>query len=273
MSEDKLPLPLAGPVVDTHCHMDVSFDDEYVLPDVNEAIAAAKSVNVTKVIQVGCDVTSSKWATETALWHPDVWATVALHPNAAAHDPDLEKSLVTIAELAELPQVRGIGETGLDYYRTEESQAAAQHVSFRAHIDIAQKVGKPVIIHDRDAHSDVISTLEKHGAPETVVFHCFSGDAAMAKICADAGWYMSIPGVVTFKNAQRLRDAVLEIPDHLLLVETDSPFLTPSPNRGTANASTNIPWTVRAICEVRGQSEEEICELLFSNAARVFGPF
>ena len=273
MSAQKLALPLASPVVDTHCHMDVSFDDEYVLPDVNEAMAAANSVNVTKVIQVGCDVASSKWAAQAALDHPNVWAAVALHPNAAAHDTDLESSLAAIAELAKLPQVRGIGETGLDYYRTEESHAAAQHVSFRAHIDIARAVGKPVIIHDRDAHKDVIETLETHGAPETVVFHCFSGDAQMAMLCAKAGWYMSIPGVVTFKNAQQLRDAVLEIPDHLLLVETDSPFLTPVPNRGQANSSTNIPWTVRAICEVRGQSEQELCELLFSNAARVFGPF
>ena len=253
--------------------MDVRFDDDYELPDVAQAMADAKAVNVTKVIQVGCDVASSNWAAQTALTHPDVWATVALHPNAAAHDTDLTNSLAEIAKLAQLPQVRGIGETGLDYYRTDKSQAQAQHESFRAHIDIARQVGKPVVIHDRDAHDDVIATLETHGAPDTVVFHCFSGDAQMAKICAQAGWYMSIPGVVTFKNAQQLRDAVLEIPDHLLLVETDSPFLTPSPNRGQANTSTNIPWTVRAICEVRGQSEQEICELLFSNAARVFGPF
>ena len=264
---------LVGPVVDTHCHMDVRFDDEFELPDVTAAMAAARAVNVTKVIQVGCDVASSQWAAQAALTHPDIWATVALHPNAAAHDTDLTNSLAEIAKLAQLPQVRGIGETGLDYYRTDKSAAQAQHESFRAHIDIARQVGKPVVIHDRDAHDDVITTLESHGAPETVVFHCFSGDAQMAKICAQAGWYMSIPGVVTFKNAQQLRDAVIEIPDHLLLVETDSPFLTPAPNRGQANSSANIPWTVRAICEVRGQSEQEICELLFSNAARVFGPF
>jgi len=266
-------LPLEGPVVDTHCHMDVSFDESHVLPDVNSAMAAAKAVNVTKVIQVGCDVASSKWAAETALNHPDVWATVALHPNAAAHDPNLDLSLAAIAELAELPQVRGLGETGLDYYRTDKSMAAAQHVSFKAHIDIAKKVGKALIIHDRDAHKDVIDTLQNYGCPEVVVFHCFSGDVQMAKICADAGWYMSIPGVVTFKNAQQLKDAVQEIPDHLLLVETDSPYLTPAPNRGLANSAANIPWTVRAICEVRGQSEQEVCKNLFSNAARVFGPF
>lgn len=273
MSVGKIASPLASPVVDTHCHLDVRFEDEHELPDVMVAMAAARAVNVTKVIQVGCDVASSQWAAQTALMHPDVWATVALHPNAAAHDPDLANSLAEIALLAQLPQVRGVGETGLDYYRTDKSQAQAQHESFRAHIDIARNVGKPVIIHDRDAHDDVINTLETHGAPDKVVFHCFSGDAQMAKICAQAGWYMSIPGVVTFKNAQQLREAVLEIPDHLLLVETDAPFLTPAPNRGLVNSSTNLPWSVRAICEVRGQSEQEICELLFSNAARVFGPF
>lgn len=273
MSVGKIASPLASPVVDTHCHLDVRFEDEHELPDVMVAMAAARAVNVTKVIQVGCDVASSQWAAQTALMHPDVWATVALHPNAAAHDPGLANSLAEIALLAQLPQVRGVGETGLDYYRTDKSQAQAQHESFRAHIDIARNVGKPVIIHDRDAHDDVINTLETHGAPDKVVFHCFSGDAQMAKICAQAGWYMSIPGVVTFKNAQQLREAVLEIPDHLLLVETDAPFLTPAPNRGLVNSSTNLPWSVRAICEVRGQSEQEICELLFSNAARVFGPF
>ena len=253
--------------------MDVTFDEDHQLPSVEVAMSQAKAMNVTKVIQVGCDVASSRWAAETAATHPDVWATVALHPNAAAHDPDLESSLSQIAELATLAQVRGIGETGLDYYRTERDQATAQHVSFRAHIDIAKKVNKPLIIHDRDAHDDVLKTLLEYGAPEKVVFHCFSGDAQMAQICAANGWYMSIPGVVTFKSAESLRQAVQVIPDELLLVETDSPFLTPVPVRGTPNASTNVPWTVRAICEVRGQAEQEICDLLFSNAERVFGPF
>jgi TatD DNase family protein len=262
-----------APVVDTHCHMDVTFDDDHQLPSVEVAMSRANAMNVTKVIQVGCDVASSRWAAETAALHSDVWATVALHPNAAAHDPNLDSSLAQIAELAKLAQVRGIGETGLDYYRTERNKAAAQHVSFRAHIDIAKSVNKPLIIHDRDAHDDVIQTLLEYGAPETVIFHCFSGDEQMAQICADHGWYMSIPGVITFRNAESLRNAVRVIPDDLLLVETDSPFLTPVPMRGTPNASTNVPWTVRAICEVRDQSEIEICNLLFSNAERVFGPF
>jgi len=253
--------------------MEISYDDDHLPDSVSIALAKARAVGVSKVIQVGCDVASSRWAVETAREFADVWATVALHPNAAAHDPNLDESLQAIRELAALPEVRGLGETGLDYFRTEQSHAAAQHTSFRAHIDIAREVDKPVIIHDRDAHEDVISTLLNYGAPDVVVFHCFSGDAAMAQICADNGWYMSISGVVTFKNAIDLRAAVEIIPDELLLVETDSPFLTPVPQRGRPNNSTNLVHTVRAISGVRGQSEEQICELLFSNSTRVFGPF
>lgn len=253
--------------------MDVTFDDDHVLPSVPDALAAAAAVGVSHVIQVGCDVTSSEWAAMRAGEYDNVWATVALHPNAAAHDPNLAESLAKIASLAALPQVRGLGETGLDYFRTEPDKQAAQHESFRAHIDIAKSVNKPVIIHDRDAHDDVIDTLRSYGAPDTVVFHCYSGDAEMAKLCASEGWYMSIAGVVTFKNAKALHEAVRVIPDELLLVETDSPFLTPTPFRGRPNASSLMPLTVRAISELRGQSEATVCDLLFSNAARVFGPF
>jgi len=259
--------------VDTHCHMDVTYDDEHVLPSAQEALEAAAAVGISVVMQVGCDVASSKWAIETAEKFANVWATVALHPNAAAHDENLNDSLTTIAELATHDVVRGIGETGLDYFRTEESRAQKQHESFRAHIDISIATNKPLIIHDRDAHSDVIDTLLNYGAPDTVVFHCFSGDSDMAKICRDHGWYMSFSGVVTFKNAVSLREALVVAPSELLLVETDSPFLTPSPFRGRPNASRLMPLTVRAMASARGESEQEICEALFSNAARVFGPF
>ena len=265
--------PLAHPVVDTHCHMDVSFDDEHILPDVGQALENAARVGVTKVIQVGCDVTSSKWAAQVADEWSSVFATVALHPNAAAHDPNLSESLAEIDRLAALPQVRGIGETGLDYFRTDKAKANAQHISFRAHIDMAIKHNKPVIIHDRDAHEDVIDTLLTYGAPSTVVFHCFSGDEKMAKICADQGWYLSFAGTLTFKNAKNLHEAIKVVPDELILVETDSPFLTPAPYRGQPNTSAHVALTVREISARRAQSEEEICKLVFSNAARVFGPF
>ena len=154
-----------------------------------------------------------------------------------------------------------------------QEQAAAQHTSFRAHIDISREVNKPLVIHDRDAHNDVIATLLEYGAPETVVFHCFSGDADMARTCAEHGWYMSFSGVVTFGNAQPLREALAVAPAELLLVETDAPFLTPSPYRGTANSSALLPLTVRAMAQVRGQAEAQMCDILFSNAHKVFGPF
>jgi TatD DNase family protein len=253
--------------------MDVQYDDNHILPSVDEAMANARSVGVAKVIQVGCDVASSQWASEIALSHPDVWAAVALHPNATAHDPDLENSLKVIADLAKLPQVRAIGETGLDYFRTGPEGIAAQHDSFRRHIEIAKASNKALVIHDRDAHDDVVEILLSEGAPETVVFHCFSGGAALANICAEQGWYTSFSGTVTFKNAPELREAASLMPLELLLVETDSPFLTPVPYRGRPNASTLLPLTVRAISQVRGVSEQEICEALFSNAERVFGPF
>lgn len=253
--------------------MDVTYDDDHVPAAVDDAIAVARAVGVTHIVQVGCDVASSEWAVRTAREHPTVWATVALHPNAAAHDVHLDESLSQIRELAADPVVRGIGETGLDYFRTEKDQAAKQHVSFRAHIDMCRDLGKPLIIHDRDAHDDVIRTLLEHGAPETVVFHCFSGDAAMAQVCADHGWYMSFSGVVTFKNAESLRAAAQVVPDHLILVETDSPFLTPTPHRGRPNSSALLPLTVRALATARGSSEVDLCDALFSNAATVFGPF
>ena len=273
MDASIFPEPLAGPVVDTHCHMDVQYDDGHVLPSVTDAMAAAHSVGVTKVIQVGCDVASSQWASETANDHPDVWAAVALHPNAAAHDRELSTSLSVIAELAALPQVRAIGETGLDYFRTGPDGVAAQQESFRAHIELAKSVNKALVIHDRDAHDDVVRILDEQGAPDTVVFHCFSGDLSLARVCAERGWYTSFSGTVTFKNAPHLREAALAMPQDLLLVETDSPFLTPTPHRGRPNASTLLPLTVRAISAVRGESEEQICRALFSNSTRVFGPF
>lgn len=271
----KLPEPLLGPVVDTHCHMDIAFDsaDQSHLVTPEQAIAQAAAAGVSHIIQVGCDVESSHWAAQAALDYTNVWATVALHPNEAARVEDLHGSLAVIRELAALPQVRGIGETGLDYFRTTPDKQHLQHESFRAHIDMCNEFGKPLIIHDRDAHEDVIATLLNYGAPEVVVFHCFSGDAEMAKVCVDNGWYTSISGVVTFNNAQSLRDAVVVMPSELLLVETDSPFLTPAPNRGMPNSSALMPYTVRTMAQVRSVSEIELCQQLFLNASKVFGPF
>jgi TatD DNase family protein len=270
------PAPLARTVIDSHTHLDVHdrglHGDE--TPDPTDLLKRALEVGVDRVVQVGCDVKSSAWALQAALEFPQVLATVALHPNEAprrAAAGELQSALASIAELAQNPRVRGIGETGLDYFRTDESGRAAQHESFRWHIDLARELGKTLVIHDRDSHDDVLAVLQGQGAPEKVVFHCFSGDAAMARVCATNGWFMSFAGVITFKNAEGLREALDVVPDELLLVETDAPYLTPAPNRGKVNASYLMPYTVRAMAERRGVSESDMCELLTANALRAFG--
>lgn len=279
-----VPEPLRVPVADSHTHLDMQEGT------VEEALAKAASVGVTTLIQVGCDLKGSQWAADTAAQHPNVWATVALHPNEAPRivhgDPDgwsrqgartpggdkaLQDALDRIAALAALPQVRGVGETGLDYFRTGPEGVEAQQYSFRRHIDIAKGVGKALVIHDREAHADVLRILDEEGAPDTVVFHCYSGDAAMARICADKGYYMSFAGNVTYKSAQDLRDAVAVAPLDLLLVETDAPFLTPVPYRGRPNAPYLIPVTLRAMAAARQLPEDELASAIGANTARAFG--
>lgn len=278
-----LPEPLRVPVADSHTHLDMQSGT------VEEGLAKAASVGVTTVVQVGCDLNGSRWAAETAAAYDAVHATVALHPNEAPRivhgDPDgwsrqgerrpggdgaLDEALGEIDRLAALAQVKGVGETGLDHFRTGPDGMAAQERSFRAHIEIAKRHGKTLVIHDRDAHADVLRVLKEEGAPERTVFHCYSGDAEMAGICARAGYFMSFAGNMTFKNAQPLRDAIAVAPLELLLVETDAPFLTPVPYRGRPNAPYLIPVTVRAMAAVRGIDEDALATALSANTARAF---
>jgi TatD DNase family protein len=257
------PEPLAAPALDSHCHLDL------MDVTVDEAIAAAKAVGIERVVQIGIDVPSSQWSVDVAESHADVWAAVAIHPNESpAAD---EAAWQAIAELATRPRVVALGETGLDHYRTEADDWAAQETSFRRHIAIAKEVGKAVVIHDRDAHEDVLRVLESEGAPEQVVFHCFSGDADFAKRCADRGYVLSFAGNLTFKNAQNLREAAAVVPLEQMLVETDAPFLTPIPYRGRPNAPYLVPMTVRAIAEIRGIDEAALATAVVDTAARVFG--
>ncbi|WP_259453653.1 TatD family hydrolase [Streptomyces ginkgonis] len=260
------PAPLAVPVADSHTHLDMQDTT------VEEALAQAAAVGVTRVVQIGCDVERAHWAARTAAEHPDrIWAAVALHPNEAPRLGDgLAAALDEIAALAALPQVRAIGETGLDYFRTGDEGKAAQHHSFRWHIAIAKEHGKALVIHDRDAHDDVLRILKEEGAPERTVFHCYSGDTAMAEICAAEGYYMSFAGNVTFASAQPLRDALAVAPPELLLVETDAPFLTPAPFRGRPNAPYLIPVTLRAMAAVKGMTEDDLAAHIAANTARVF---
>ncbi|MGW0560115.1 TatD family hydrolase [Streptomyces sp. NPDC003016] len=279
-----LPEPLRGEVADSHTHLDMQDGT------VEEALEKAASVGVTTVVQVGCDVLGSRWAAETAAAHENVHAAVALHPNEAPRivlgdpggggsrqgartaggDEALDDALTEIDRLAALPYVRGVGETGLDYFRTGPEGMAAQERSFRAHIEIAKRRGKALVIHDREAHEDVLRVLEEEGAPERTVFHCYSGDAAMAEVCARKGYFMSFAGNMTFKNAQHLRDALAVAPLELVLVETDAPFLTPAPYRGRPNAPYLIPVTVRAMAAVKGVEEDVLAAALAANTARAF---
>lgn len=270
------PEPLPGPLVDSHCHLDICAADGG--PSVEHAMAQAREVGITKVVQVGCDVPSSRWAADIAAANDDIWAAVALHPNeaprlAANEGPAaLAAAWTVIDELADLPAVRAIGETGMDFFRTGEEGRAIQEESFRRHIQIAQRVGKTLVVHDRDSHDDVIRILDDEGSPETVVLHCFSGDADFAKAAARRGWYCSFAGVVTFKNAVDLRAALVEVPTDRLLVETDAPFLTPVPYRGKPNGPYLVPLTVRAMAEVRGESLDELIATIWDNSERAFGP-
>ncbi|MFD7294755.1 TatD family hydrolase [Streptomyces sp. NPDC059897] len=278
-----LPAPLEVEVADSHTHLDMQEGS------VEGALAKAASVGVTTVVQVGCDLAGSRWAASVAEEHARVHATVALHPNEAPRivhgDPDgwsrqgareplgdagLDEALAEIDRLAALTHVKGVGETGLDYFRTGPEGKAAQEKSFRAHIEIAKRHGKALVIHDREAHDDVLRVLKEEGAPERTVFHCYSGDADMAQICAENGYFMSFAGNVTFKNAQPLRDALAVAPLELVLVETDAPFLTPAPYRGRPNAPYLIPVTLRAMAKVKGVTEEALATSVSANTARAF---
>lgn len=261
------PEPLRVPVPDAHTHLDLQ-DTE-----VADAIAAAAAVGVDTLIQIGIDVPSSRWSAGIAAEHDRVWATVALHPNEAPRQVDLDGALAVIDELAARPVVRGIGETGLDHFRSEESVWAIQEESFRRHIEIAKRHNKTLVIHDREAHDDVLRILDAEGAPDRVVFHCFSGDAEMAKVCTRNGYVMSFAGNLTFRNNQHLRDALALAPPDLVLVETDAPFLAPLPHRGRPCAPYLIPLTLRAMAQVKGMHEDDLGHAIAATAERMFGPF
>lgn len=272
------PLPVA--VVDNHTHLDIRRDDlaSPLRSDegVAAALAVAAEVGVDRVVQVGCDLKSARWTVEILDDHPAMLGAVALHPNEAprlADEGRLAEALAEIETLAAHPRVRAVGETGLDYYRTGEGGVAAQQESFRWHIDLAKRTGKALQIHDRDSHEDVLRILAEEGAPDKTVMHCFSGDVAMARECADRGYYLSIAGTVTFKNARGLRDALAVTPPERLLVETDAPYLTPSPYRGSANAPYLLPHTVRRMADVLSLDVATLCGHLSGNAEAVYGPW
>jgi TatD DNase family protein len=254
-------------VLDAHTHLDI------VGTDPAGQIAAAAAVGVDRLVQVGVDVESSRWSTRLAEEHPGVLAAVALHPNEAPRLADLDEALRQIEALAAHPRVRAIGETGLDHFRTGEDGRGRQERSFRAHIAIAKRYDRTLMIHDRDAHPDVLRVLDEEGAPERVVLHCFSGDAAFAVDCVKRGYLLSFAGTVTFTNARGIREAAAVTPLDAMLVETDAPFLAPTPHRGRPNAPYLIPLTVRVLAELAGRDVEAVCSAISENGERAFGPW
>ena len=252
---------------DAHTHIDIMD-----LP-VDGVLAAASAAGIKRVVNVGCDLPSSRWSVSAAAEYADVYAAVAIHPNeTGAVYREREPVLAAITEMAESPKVVAIGETGLDYYRDR----AAQHVQqawFRAHIELAQRTGKALMIHDRDAHEDVLSILEEYAPwpPYSVIFHCFSGDVAMAERCAAAGYVMSFAGNVTFKNAVPLQEAARVAPAQLILAETDAPYMTPVPHRGKPNSPAMTAYTIRYLAALKNLDIADFCAQLQVTGSRVFG--
>lgn len=259
------PEPLPATVVDAHTHLDACGAQD---PDgVRAALDRAQAVGVAHVVTVADDMAAARWVVEAACWDARVFAAVALHPTRTAAMTDADRA--ELERLARHPRVVAVGETGLDYY-WDHSPPQAQREAYRWHIDLAKRLGKPLMIHDRDAHDDVLAVLAQEGPPETVIFHCFSGDAGMARACVDAGYVLSFSGTVTFRNARELRAAAVLVPGEQLLVETDAPFLTPHPHRGRPNEPVNLPYTVRDLAELRGQDVAELAASCTAVAERVF---
>lgn len=266
------PEPLPVPVMDNHTHLD--FPDGEAPVGIRAALDAAASVGVQGAVQVGCDLASSRFTVHAVDQDERLLGAVALHPNDAplyAARGELEEALAEIEQLAAHPRIRAIGETGLDFFRTEGEGLAHQRYSFRRHIDIAKRLDLTLQIHDRDAHDDVVQVLKEEGAPERVVFHCFSGDEELARICNEEGWWMSFAGTLTFRNAANLRRALAVADPGLVLVETDAPFLTPHPHRGRPNASYMVPYTVRAMADLTGTDLAKLCAEIGANTVRAYG--
>ena len=274
---DRQPAPLPEPLrvncVDAHAHIEIITNSAPDAPEIGKVLADAKSVGIDRIVQVGYSAEQSEWGVKLAQHWPNILAAVALHPNEAPVVDDLEADLLKIEELSTHPRVRAIGETGLDFFRTEPALQERQKYSFRRHIDLAKRVNKALVIHDRDAHRAVLDLLTEEGAPEKTIFHCYSGDAEMARECIEKGYILSFAGTLTFKNAPALREAVKLVPIDQLLVETDSPFLAPMPHRGSLNTPAQIPTILRFMADERGEDVDELATAISNNCERLFGSF
>jgi TatD DNase family protein len=260
-----------SPLVDAHTHLDACGARDR--DDVRGIVDRAAAVGVVAVVTIADDMDSARWVTRAADWDPRVYAAVALHPTRA--DALNDAARAEIERLAGHPRVVAIGETGMDLYWPGRLDGCAdpntQREAFAWHIDLAKRTGKPLMIHNREADAEVLDVLRAEGAPDTVIFHCFSSGTAMARACIDAGWLISLSGTVSFRNAHELREAVALMPAQQLLVETDAPFLAPHPYRGAPNEPYCLPYTVRALAELVNRPADEVAEVTTDNARRAYG--
>ncbi len=271
------PLPVA--VVDNHCHLEHPAGDEP--RSVERRLEDAAAAGVDRVVQIGCELESARWTADAVGRYPARVGGVALHPNeaplhaAGTHESGVsyEDAFREIATLARGSRIRAVGETGLDYFRTDEYGRDHQIRAFRDHIALAKELGLPLQIHDRDAHADVLDVLARDGAPDRTVFHCFSGDAAMARLCDHRGYYLSFAGTVTFRNAAGLRAALAVTPLERVLVETDAPFLAPHPHRGAPNSPAMVAITMRTVADVKEVTLEAACEAVSRTSEQLYGPW
>jgi TatD DNase family protein len=249
-------------LVDTHCHLhllDASAD---------EVVAQAVADGVGHLVDVGVDLASSRQAAANAARLPRVSATAGVHPHDAATVD--AAALAGLRRLLADGRVVGVGETGLDYYR-DNSPRPAQRAAFAAHVGLARELDKALVVHCRDALPDVLAVLDGEGAPPRVVFHCFAGDERAAARVVEAGWYVSFAGTVTFRNAPGLRAACAAVPLERMVLETDSPFLSPHPYRGRPNRPGRVAVTAQTVAEVHGVPVERVAEATTATAARAFG--
>ncbi|WP_250446758.1 TatD family hydrolase [Actinotalea sp. C106] len=294
----ELPEPLPAPLVDDHTHLDHAapgapgFDGRAEPPSVLEQLERAAAVGVTRMVQIGCDLPAARWTDVAVGEHGALLGGVAIHPNEAPlhagvlevgpdgleperearHEVSLDDAITEIADLARgNDRIRVIGETGLDHFRTGERGREVQRESFRAHVALAKELGLALQIHDRDAHAEVIDLLLADGAPERTVFHCFSGDAAMARLCVDRGWYLSFAGPVTFASSHELRAALHVTPLSRVLLETDAPYLTPHPFRGRPNAPYLLARTARSVAAELELDLAALCDQVSANAGHLYG--
>ncbi|WP_084128931.1 TatD family hydrolase [Demequina sp. NBRC 110055] len=269
-----VPESLPAPIVDNHCHLEYPAGDEPL--SVEARLAQAADAGVTRVVNIGCDLESARWTADAVARFPQMLGGVALHPNDAAvlaAEGTYDEAFAEIAALARGERIRVVGETGLDYFRTGPEGRDAQMRAFRDHIALAKELDLPLQIHDRDAHADVIEVLLADGAPDVTVFHCFSGDAAMARLAVAEGWYLSFAGTVTFKNNDPLRAAAAVTPPSRMLVETDAPFLTPHPHRGQPGSPAMAALTARTLATVLGMDLEAFCTRIWETSDNLYGPW